>query len=137
MPRRRTHLAAVGVCLCLLTACGLVRGEPDRTETFDVPGGECTAEWWLDPRADEVPAEATEAAERALEESTVSESDLEAWKATLVESDSSDETPPADELAGHAYVEAVREDVREGLAAAGYPDSPTRVVETRADLDCA
>ncbi|MBE1514295.1 hypothetical protein [Nesterenkonia halotolerans] len=106
-------------------------------EAFDAAGSQCTAQWWLDPLADDVPPEASSAASRALEEATVSSADIEGWEETLLDAQSGDQDLPPDELEGYAYIEEVRLKVREGLEEAGYPDAPTRVIEVRADLECS
>lgn len=112
-----------------------MQGEPDRVETFTAAGGQCTAQWWLDPLVEDVPGEAATAAQQALNEATVSTTEVEKWKDTLLTSGSG-EPPPANELEGQAYIEVIRAEVRSGLAEAGYPDAPTRVIETRSDLEC-
>lgn len=117
----------------ILSACGSSYGTPEREESFSVQSGQCNARWWL-----EVPEEASDVALHSLKESDVSSAELQEWKEALSESDSSEDRPiPAYRLEGYAYVEAVRADVRAGLAAAGYPDSPTRLIEVYSDSDCS
>lgn len=137
MERNGSFLAIALACVVTLTGCASAHGEPDRVETFAVDGGECTAEWWLEPLAQDVPDEASDAAERALSEATVSATDIMDWEETLLNAQSGDQKIPPNELEGHAYMEAVREDVRSGLDKAGFPDAPARLIETYADLDCS
>lgn len=130
------QLTAAIACLSVLTSCSLGQGEPDREESFDAAGSQCTARWWLDPLVEDVSPEASRAAREALEEASVSTADIAGWKDTLIDSRSGDEELAEDELEGYAYIEAVRSDVRDGLKQAGYPDAPTRAIEVRSALDC-
>lgn len=123
--------------MLLLSACGVGYGTPDREEDFAVQGGECSARWWLEPLADEVPDGASSVASEALTESVVSPSELEEWKTTILESKSGDREIPDHRLESYAYVEAVRADVRSELEAAGYPDAPTRLIEVYSDSECS
>ena len=132
----RFATAVLGVGL--LSACGSSYGTPEREESFSVQSGQCDARWWLEPLVDEVPKEASNIALQSLQESDVSSAELQEWKKILSESDSSEDRQiPAYRLEGYAYVEAVRADVRAGLAAAGYPDTPTRLIEVYSDSDCS
>lgn len=137
MNRPGVRLVAAAVCLGVLAACSPGQGEPDRTETFEAAGSQCTAQWWLDPLVDAVPPEASSAASRALEDAKVSSADIEVWEEMLLDSQSGDQDLPPDELEGYAYIEEVRLKVREGLDEAGYPDAPTRIIEVRSDLECS
>ncbi|MHA7264668.1 hypothetical protein ACX80W_15875 [Arthrobacter sp. TMN-37] len=121
----------------LLSACGLAFGAPDREERFTVEGGECSARWWLEPVVDEVPDDAFAVADQALTEASVSSSELEEWKEIVRESQSGDRRIPEHRLEEYAYVEAVRADVRSELAAAGYSDVPTRLIEVHSDSNCS
>ncbi|MBD7993980.1 hypothetical protein H9639_01535 [Arthrobacter sp. Sa2CUA1] len=129
-------IAACSV-MFLVSACGAAYGAPDREENFTVQGRECSARWWLEPLADEVPDEASSVASHALTNSVVSPAELEEWKATILESQSGDKEIPNHRLESYAYVEAVRADVRSELDAAGYPDAPTRLIEVYSDSDCS
>lgn len=134
--RGATCIVTLG-CLALLTGCGVDYGAPDREETFSVQGGACSARWWLEPLADEVPEDASDVAREALFSSTVSASELGEWKEILLESQSGDRQSPVHTLDGYAYVEAVRADVRSELQDAGYPDASGRVIEVYSDSDCS
>ncbi|GAA4836350.1 hypothetical protein [Garicola koreensis] len=137
MAENRLFLALSLAWVVALTGCGSARGEPDRVETFPVDGGECTAQWWLEPLVQDVSGEASAAAERALRESTVSATDIAEWEETLLNAQSRHQEIPAKKLEGYAYIETVREKVRSGLDEAGFPDAPTRIIETYADLECS
>ncbi|MCW3493021.1 hypothetical protein [Microbacterium sp. SSM24] len=112
---------------------------PDRVEEVTLASGSvCTVEWTLEPRANA--GRATEVAQQALAGATIKEQDLRNWEATLREEyvaefgdpDSAKEA----EFERLAPVEVVREQVREALAAHGFPDSPERLVDVRGSTDC-
>src|SRR5689334_7004693 len=84
-------------------ACGAGRGDPDREETFTVQGGKCSAQWWLEPQDIDVPAAASDAAARALAAATVNSSELNAWKTTVLESQSGHREISETSLEGYAY----------------------------------
>lgn len=132
---RIAGLLAIAVALTV-SACGGRSGPPDRQDTFSVAGGECTAKWWLGPLVDSVPEDAARVARESLASAEVTADDLNDWKTTILDSQSSDRKIPEAKLEGYAYVEGVRSDVRAGLAESGYPDSP-RLIEARADVDCS
>ena len=125
------------VVAAVVSGCGDARGAPDREETFAVQGAECTAQWWLEPLVDDVPGAASDAASRALTSAEVDASELEDWKRTITESQSGDRELTESRFEGFAHVEAVRAEVRSGLAEAGFPDAPTRLIEVYSDVKCS
>lgn len=135
------RISSIGVFALVVSAvvsgCGDARGAPDREETFAVRGAECTAQWWLEPMVDDVPSAASDEASRALTSAKVEASELEDWKRTIIESQSGDREITESRLEGFAYVEAVRAEVRSGLAEAGFPDAPTRIIEVYSDVKCS
>ncbi len=100
-----------------------------------MPGGTCEISWWLAPAVDDPPAEAKPIALEALAEATVSEAQWSSWYQLLNDDPDLDYIPEV-RLQGSAYLEAVREDVRVALEAAGYPDIE-RVIEVYSNLSCA
>jgi hypothetical protein len=125
------------VVAAVVSGCGDARGAPDREDTFAVKGAECTAQWWLEPMVDDVPRAASDEARRALTSAEVEAPELEDWKRTITESQSGDREITESRLEGLAYVEAVRAEVRSGLAEAGFPDAPTRLIEVYSDVKCS
>ena len=123
--------------LLVMTGCGLVppASGPDRAETVSVPGGTCEIEWWLSPAVDDPPAEASSIATKALDEATVSDSQWSEWY-SLLDDDPDLDSVPEIRLRGSAYLESVREDVRDALEKAGYPDIE-RVIEVYSHLSCS
>jgi len=121
----------------VVSGCDDARGAPDREETFAVQGAECTAQWWLEPLVDDVPSAASDTASRALTSAKVEASELEDWKRTITESQSGDRELTESRLESFAHVEAVRAEVRSGLAEAGFPDAPTRLIEVYSDVKCS
>lgn len=95
-----------------------------------------TAKGWLEPLIDDVPRAASDEASRALTSAKVDASELHDWKRTIQESQSGDREISESRLEGFAYVEAVRAGVRSGLAEAGFPDAPTRLIEVYSDMKC-
>lgn len=118
----------------LLSGCSLVRGTPDRTDTFATSSGECAAQWWLDP-ADSATLEASQIAAAALNDAIVTPEHSASWQAVLVDSQSEGAEIPDDRLEGQAHIEVVREHVRNELEAGGYPDAE-RVIEVWSELRC-
>ena len=72
-----------------------------------------------------------------LTSAEVEASELEDWKRTITESQSGDRELTESRLEGFAHVEAVRSEVRSGLAEAGFPDAPTRLIEVYSDVKCS
>ncbi|UNK72053.1 hypothetical protein [Microbacterium sp. H1-D42] len=119
-----------------LSGCSALRGAPDREDTFTTSYGECTAQWWLGSPGDSVPEQASDIAEASLAEADVTPESNAEWQALLVDSQSEGAEVPEDRLEGQAYIEVVREHVRNELDAGGYPDTE-RVIEVWSDLRCS
>jgi outer membrane biogenesis lipoprotein LolB len=140
MTHRRSTIGATLATLSalLLTGCSLAQGPADRETAFMVEGRDCTAQWWLGEPAPGTPAEALTVAREALDEAEVSDADMEQWKGLIsLSQDESEARATSDvDLAREAYVQAVREHVRDELAAAGYPDED-RVIEVYAESRCS
>jgi hypothetical protein len=122
----------------LLVSCRGVEqseGEPDRTESVAVPGGTCDISWWLTPMVEDVAEEAKRTATSALTRADVSAAEWDEWHALLDGDPDNDNSDPV-RLHGAAYLEVVRAEVRNALAAAGYPDTD-RVIEVYSSLSCA
>ena len=86
---------------------------------------------------DDVPRAASDEAIMALRSAKVDGTELEDWKNTIVESQSGDREISESRLEGFAYGEAVRAEVRSRLADAGFPDSPTRLIEVHLNVKCS
>lgn len=119
-----------------LSGCSVLRGAPDREESFATSYGECTAQWWLEDLADDVPDDAQGAARTALEDAQVSEDERAEWESVLLDSQSEGAEIPEDRLEGQAHIEVVRAEVRAALDDAGYPDQD-RIIEVWSDLNCS
>lgn len=119
-----------------MSGCSLLRGTPDREDTFATEHGECTARWWLDPPTDDVPADTRAVAEAALASAEVTPESSQYWQNLLLDSQSDGAEIPEHRLEGQAYIEVVRAYVRERLDAGGYPDE-NRVIEVWSDLTCS
>ena len=122
--RPRRLVATIGLsCLALatLSACGVIRGAPDRVDGFVAAGHDCTASWWLGDVRAGVDEEARLVAEVALAEAEVSD---EAWdaKRSLLDLAMDD-----DERQRTSAVD---------LDAAGYPDND-RAIEMWSDRNCS
>ncbi|EXJ52846.1 hypothetical protein AS96_02435 [Microbacterium sp. MRS-1] len=131
-------VVAAGVLALSVAGCRgvpLHSGEPDRADTIPVVGGECELSWWLSPLADDVPDDAWRIAEERLAVAEVSQSRWDQWR-TILESDPDINWTSEGLLQGHAYLEAVRADVRAALEEAGYPDT-NRVIEVYSDIACS
>ena len=109
-------------------------GPPDRTESIAVPGGECNISWWLTPLVEDIPEEAGKIAAAALSAADVSADEWEEFHALLDGDPDNDSASPV-RLHGAAYLEVVRNDVRDALEAAGYPDTD-RIIEVNSELNC-
>lgn len=110
-------------------------GEPDRVDTVSVADGVCEVSWWLSPLADDVPDDAWRIAAERLADAEVSQSRWDEWR-TILESDPDINWTSEGLLQGHAYLEAVRAEVRASLEEAGYPDT-NRVIEVYSDISCS
>lgn len=137
MGRRGVLSASFVVGLIAITGCGPMPpvSGPDRADEVPVPGGTCKISWWLSPAVEDPPADAERIAAKALEDATVSESQWSDWY-RLLDDDPDLDSVPEIRLSGSAYLEGVREDVREALEEAGYPDIE-RVIEVYSNISCA
>ncbi len=137
--RHRWLVTGAGVIALVSVLVGCrgfqTEGEPDRSESIAVPGGECDISWWLAPLVDDVPDKAQRTAASALATADVGADEWEEWHASLDGDPDNDSANPV-RLYGAAYLEAVRAEVRDALDAAGHPDT-TRIIEVYSDLNCA
>lgn len=131
-------IVIVTLSVWVLSACSVTRGPADREDSFTSGESECTAQWWLGDLAEGEPEEARTVAEEALAEADVTDADIEEWVGllSLAQTEEEAEDMTQTELERQAYVEAVREHVREELEGAGFPDSD-RVIEVYSDLHCS
>lgn len=106
----------------------------DRVDDVRVTGGTCRVEWWLAALNDGATGEAWGVAREALAASTVDEAELSEWRELLLLDDDVTWASPG-RLDGAAHREAVRADVRDALAVAGFPDSD-RVIEVFSSQLC-
>lgn len=110
-------------------------GEPDRSESITVPGGQCDISWWLTPLVEDGSDAAEMIAAAALSDADVSSDEWKEWHA-LLDVDPDNDTANPVRLHGAAYLEVVRAEVRDALESAGYPDTD-RVIEVNSELSCA
>lgn len=134
--RRALVLVASCVSIAVLAGCGWVRPDVvDRADDVSVTGGTCRIEWWLAALNDGATDEAWGVAREALASATVDEAELSEWRELLLLDDDVTWASPG-RLDGAAHLEAVRADVRDALAVAGFPDSD-RVIEVFSSQLCA
>ena len=83
---------------------------------------------------EDIPEEAGKIAAAALSGADVSAEEWEVFHALLDGDPDNDSDNPV-RLHGAAYLEVVRNDVRDALEAAGYPDT-NRIIEVNSELNC-
>ncbi len=137
--RRPILTTVLGVAsIALLAGCALAQGPADRTDEFVAAGQNCTGSWWLGDLREGTNPEAAEVAEQALDNATVSASQVEEAEGLLdfsyTEAERRDISPV--EFASEAYMLTVTLQVKDALDAAGYPDID-RVLEVWSERRCS
>lgn len=138
--RHRWWVSGLGVIALTAALVGCrggfqAEGEPDRSESITVHGGQCDISWWLTPLVEDGSDAAEMIAAAALSDADVSSDEWKEWHA-LLDVDPDNDTANPVRLHGAAYLEVVRAEVRDALESAGYPDTD-RVIEVNSELSCA